>query len=257
MNRDLDFKIQRKEELLNRRKKLIKFLITLILLLIVVMYMIKFRTENNYINQIGFKLSEIYSSENYKYSKININDEKNYLIIKKLNNQVYYEKQEKISNNYIKSVYYFDLNTSNSWKILEDEKIILTDEYIDYKPNIINGIFVNGNSALAENYAILKYISLKPSENILAFKSVGNVFYNGEWRYKIKLKTVSGTECTYFDKETFKTIESVIETEKNGDVEFKINVEENIVSEKDFKIINEFKKMKVQDYGEYKRVMGL
>ena len=257
MNRDLDFKIQRKEELLKRRKKLIKLLITLILFLIVVMYIIKIRTENSYIKQIGLNLIEIYSNDNYKYSKTNINDEKNYLIIKRLNNHVYYEKQEKVNSEYVKSIYYFDLNTSNSWKILEDEKIILTDEYIEYKPNIINGSFVNGNSALAENYAIMKCMLLKPSDNILAFKSAGNVFYNGEWKYKIKLNTVSGKEVTYFDKETFKPIESIIETEKNGNIEFRIDVEENTVSKEDFKIVDDFTKMKIQDYSEYKRVMGL
>ena len=70
MNRDIDFKIKRKEELVKRRIKLVKLLITLILLLMLIIFVIKLRTENSYINHIGLNLSKLYSIENYEYKKV-------------------------------------------------------------------------------------------------------------------------------------------------------------------------------------------
>lgn len=257
MNRDIDFKIKRKDELIKRRKKLIKLLITIILFLSVLLYVIKLRTENAYVGQIGLNLGEIYSLENYEYKKVNEKDDKQYLIIKRLGNKVYYEKQEKDVREYIKNIYYFELNSGKAWKVLEDEKIILTDEYIDYSPEIINNFYINGNGTYAENYALNKLIKRKPLDNILAFESAGNTFKDGIWQYQITLKTVSGVEKTYFDKESFEPTKLIVETEKNGNQVYNISFEKDKVVLDDFKIIDEYTKMKNTDYMEYKKKMGL
>lgn len=257
MNRDIDFKIKRKEELVKNRIKLFKLLITLILFLGLIICVIKLRTENSYINQIGLNLSELYSIENYEYKKIYEKDDKQYLIIKRLGDKVYYEKQEKDVREYIKKIYYFEINQGKAWKVLESEKIILTDEYVDYIPEFIEGFYINGNGTYAENYTLNKLIRRKPSDNILGFKTAGNKLEDGTWVYNIKLKTVSGIEETFFDKETFEPIKSVIETEKNGKQVYNISFEENKVTIDDFKIIDEYKKMKNTDYMEYKKKMGL
>lgn len=257
MNRDIDFKIKRKEELVKNRIKLFKLLITLILFLGLIICVIKLRTENSYINQIGLNLSELYSIENYEYKKIYEKDDKQYLIIKRLGDKVYYEKQEKDVREYIKKIYYFEINQGKAWKVLESEKIILTDEYVDYTPEFIEGFYINGNGTYAENYALNKLIRRKPSDNILGFKTAGNKLEDGTWVYNIKLKTVSGIEETFFDKETFEPIKSVIETEKNGKQVYNISFEENKVTIDDFKIIDEYQKMKNTDYMEYKKKMGL
>ena len=120
--------------------------------------------------------------------------------------------------------------------------------------NTINCIYINGNGTYAENYALNKLISKKPSDNILSFESAGNVYKDGAWKYQITLKTVSGTEKTYFDKETFEPIKLIIETEKNGEQVYNISFEKDKVTLDDFKIIDEYKKMRNADYMEYKRI---
>ena len=58
-----------------------------------IIFVIKLRTENSYINHIGLSLSKLYSIENYEYKKVYEKDDKQYLIIKRLGDKVYYEKQ--------------------------------------------------------------------------------------------------------------------------------------------------------------------
>ena len=252
----MNFEIKRQKELLKRRKRLIKLLITIILFLVFIMIILKTKTENGIVNQIGMNLSTYYSKKNFEYKKFRVDDINEYIIVKRLNNKVYYERQDKVNRNYVKKIYYFDLNSEQKWRILEDEKIIITDDYIDYVPKTIGNLYLNVGNTYSENYCLFSAIQRKKDDKILSLKSVKDKKIDGTIFYEICLKITSGIEKTYFDKESFLPVKSIMKTEKNGDIEYKIDVIFDTVIEDYFKIINEYKKLTSADYSEYKRVMG-
>lgn len=253
----MDFETKRRNELLKRRKRLIKILVLIILILLFMFLILKSRTENSVVNYLGMNLTTQYSKENFEYKKVNLSDENEYLLVKRLSDEIYYEKQEKINREYVKSIYYFELKQGKGWTILEDEKIIITDDYIDYMPEIIGDCYSNISNTYAENYVISNYNLLKPSDKISSLKSIINKKTDNKSTYEIKLKLSSGIEKTYIDKDTLLPIKTIVETEKNGEKEYSIEVVFDTVTYEDFKIIDEYKKMTELDYKEYKRVIEL
>lgn len=249
--------VKRKEQ--ERRKKhLFKIIFVIICFLIISLIIMNKKINNIGIENIGRKLSDYYSRTNFEYlveTEDSENDE--YFLIKRLDDKVYYENNRKVKNEYIKDIYYFELKKGKAWKILDDEKIILTDEYIDFEPEVINNIFINFVKTYAENYALYNDNLSKPSERIKSLKKVDDKKIDEGLYLEVKIDTIEGLEKTYFDKNTYLPIKTILQTEKNGDIVKNIKVTFDTVSDDDFKEIEKYKKMTKIDYEEYKRVMGL
>ena len=138
----------------NKRKvKLIKRLIVLCVILFLIIYFSIKSVNNKTIYKLGEKVDSLYSQTNFIYKEINENNNNEYTLIKRLDNIIYYEKLK----DDVKSIYYFDVKRDRAWKILEDEKIVITDELLNFAPNILNGKFENLYSSFGENYVFSYY----------------------------------------------------------------------------------------------------
>lgn len=249
--------VKRKEQE-KRKKRLFKTIFVIICFLIISLIIMNRRINNIGIEKIGRQLSNYYSKTNFEYL-IETEDSENeeYFLIKRLDDKVYYENNRKVKNEYIKDIYYFELKKGKAWKILEDEKIILTDEYISFEPKVINNVFSNFVKTYAENFAIYNDNFSKPSEKIKSLNGVDDKKIDGAIYIEVEVDTIEGLEKTYFDKNTYLPIKTILETEKNGNIVKNITVSLDTVSNEDFKDIENYKKMTKIDYEEYKRVMGL
>ena len=157
----------------------------------------------------------------------------------------------------VKSIYYFDVKRDRAWKILEDEKIVITDDLLNFTPIILNGKFENVYSSFGENYVFSYYNNKSPSTMILSFKSLRNKIIDGNHFYELALKTSKGEEKTYFDKNTFMPVKSIVKDKKEIVTEYIIEFLENIVTKQDISIPVDYKIMTNLDYMEYKRVMSI
>ena len=254
----MEYSSTKRKEQERRKKSLFKTIFVIICLLIISLIIMDKKINNIGIENIGRHLSDYYSRINFEYlieTEDSENDE--YFLIKRLDDKVYYENNRKVKNEYIKDIYYFELKKGKAWKVLEDEKIILTDEYIPFEPDVKNNVFLNFVKTYAENYAIYNDNLNKPSEKINSLKKVDDKKIDGVLYLEVKMDTIEGLEKTYFDKNTYLPIKTILETEKNGNIVKNITVSLDTVSNDDFKELEKYKKMTKIDYEEYKRVMGL
>lgn len=253
MDIDRDKRVQKEK----RKIKLIKRLMILGILLGIIIYFSVVNINNRTIYKIGEMIDSLYSENNFVYKEIIEGNENNYTLIKRLNDKIYYEKSEKDGENIYKELYYFDLKRDKAWKILEDEKIVITDELLNFTPIILSGTFENVNSSLAENYVYSYYNNKNSSSMILSFKSIINKKIDGKNFYQIYLKTAEGDEKTYFDKETFIPIKSIIIDKKENKTIKNIEYKKGIVTNQDMLIPVDYKIMTKIDYMEYKRAIDL
>ena len=125
----MEYSSTKRKEQERRKKSLFKTIFVIICLLIISLIIMNKKINNIGIENIGRHLSDYYSRINFEYlieTEDSENDE--YFLIKRLDDKVYYENNRKVKNEYIKDIYYFELKKGKAWKVLEDEKIILTDD---------------------------------------------------------------------------------------------------------------------------------
>ena len=238
----------------NKRKvKLIKRLVVLGVILFLIIYFSIKSVNDKTIYKLGEKVDSLYSQTNFIYKEINVGNNNEYTLIKRLDDLVYYENNK----NNVKNIYYFDLKRDRAWRILEDEKIVITDDLLNFTPNILSGKFENVYSSYGENYVFSYYNNKAPSTLILSFKSLRNKIIEGNHFYELVLKTSEGEEKTYFDKNTLMPVKSIVKDKKEIVTEYIIEISENVVTKQDITIPSDYKIMTNLDYMEYKRVMGI
>lgn len=250
----MDVNKETKLEKERRSKRRIKICIILIILAFFVTYFSIVNLREDTLYMIGKHIAEIYSDKSFYYEEKLEGKDNEYKIIKRMGNEVYIETFE---DNALEKLY-FDLTNDKAWRILDDEKIILTDDYINFLPKIENDIFKNIMFSYGENYALTRYLYEKESSFILSFKSLRSKKEDGRDYYILKLKTIEGTEETYFDKETFELVKVVVTNSKgisntkvltyNGDVE-ETNLKEEIT--KDYTLMTNL------EYLNHKKSLGL
>lgn len=206
----MDINKEKKLERERRSKKRIKICIVIIILTFFVTYFSILNIIEDTLYMIGQSIANKYSDPSFYYEEKIEGEDEEYRIIKRVGQEVYIETLE----NDVKEKLYFDLKKDKAWRILEDEKIILTDDYIDFLPKIENEIFKNIMFSYGENYCLTRYLYEKESSFILSFKSLKSKKEDNRDYYVLKLKTIGGIEETYFDKETFEMVKVIVTNSK-------------------------------------------
>ena len=249
--------VKRKKEKTKRKIKTFKLLTMILIFLIIVLYYLNKQVINKFSYEIGYNLTNMYLKDNYTYKYQDSSDENVYVLIKRFNNRIYYEESKKSRDSYVKNIYCYDINKDEIWKVIEDDKVIITNDFVDIKFEKINNFVISEKISFAEKYCISNFNAVKPPDKVLSVKNIKDKRIDKKLCFEINIEAIDGIHKTYFDKDTFIPYKDIVETKNNGKKIYNIYLEFDNVTYEDFKIIDEYKKMTDIDYKEYRRVMGL
>ena len=226
-------------------KKVLKKII-LVIVLIIIIFLVKFIYNFSIINKIGKKIVDTYSLNNIYYEYRNTGKNTESSIRKRLNKKIYYESIVGEGEGATKQIYYSDNENDVYYYAPENEKILIPER----KVILYWQMDTQMAKTRAEVYAYQNYLGngifASKAYNLKSIKS--KIIDNIEC-YEITMKYDNYLEKTYFNKETLLPIKVIKENTKNNNIlEWEIIIKEDVVTEIDVAIPEDYT---VMEYGEY------